>query len=176
MFTARGFLRAQEEPKRQKEEQAAAQLRKSRNPNHRFGVNWVQSKKRRGRDRDPIRLGQLPDDQVACQSCEDVEEEVDRMKRRWVQSGNLTDEAVGHHLKWAVIVAGTLLIRVRVAPDVSDKETTQRFVSMKKGISYDLKIVIPDEFVIEGIGEGQYTENGENTKPDCMMPTLNGPD
>ena len=73
-------------------------------------------------------------------------------------------------------ITGTLSIRVRVAPDVSDKETTQRFVSMKKGIpTILLKIVIPDEFVIEGIGEGQYTENGENTKPDCMMPNVQWP-
>ena len=87
-----------------------------------------------------------------------MEEEIDRVKRGRVQASHLPNEAVGHHLKRPVIVAGTLLIGMCVAPNVGHKQTRQGFVPVKKGVSNNLEIIIPNEFMVERVGIDERAE------------------
>ena len=90
-----------------------------------------------------------------------MEQKIDRMESGRLQTRHLAYETIGHHLKRPVVIAAALLIRVCVAPNISYKQTRQGFVTVKKRVSNNLEIVIPDEFMGESVEVDECAANSD---------------
>ena len=90
-----------------------------------------------------------------------MEQKIDRMKSGRLQTGYLANETIGHHLKRPVVITATLLIRMGVAPNIGHKQTRQGFVTVKKRVSNNLEIVIPDEFMGESVEVDECAANSD---------------
>ena len=90
-----------------------------------------------------------------------MEQKIDRMKGGRLQTGHLANETIGHHLQRPVVIAAALLIWVCIAPNIGYKQTRQRFVTVKKGVSNNLEVVIPDELVGESVEVDECAANSD---------------